>query len=87
MLAPMDSSLRLLFAVFAAGFLLAGCAPRQKKPLEICPGKESSEKALDILQSYSKQTVPIEAVGKCLASFYVEGKDKPKKENINNFYN
>ena len=70
-----------LFFLFVAVILtLAGCAPRMQKPLQICPGAESADELLYLLQVYAHDAEPVKAHGQCLAQFYTEG--KRHKENF-----
>jgi len=63
-------------------FILGGCAPPARKPLPICPGKESTAESLRLLRVYAEGAKSIKANGKCLAKIYSEGKAKPHKENF-----
>ncbi len=72
----------LYFCFAAAILILVGCAPEIRKPLEICPGKDSAAEALSALQSHWQNTVPLKASGQCLLEYYVEGKQKPQKEKF-----
>lgn len=72
-----------LYFCFAAGILiLVGCAPEVRKPLEICPGKDSVAEAVSALESHWQNMVPLKANGQCLLEYYVEGKQKPQKEKF-----
>jgi len=71
----------LLFSYFAAAVLIpAGCAPQQRKPTPVCPGKESVTEAMSVLMSRAQNMVPLKANGQCLLEYYVEG--KRHKENF-----
>ena len=61
--------------------ILTGCGPGMKKPLLICPGKNSVADALAALQSQSKNMVSLYARGKARMEYYDE-KGKKKKENL-----
>ena len=69
--------------IAAAILILAGCAPKIRKPTEICPGKESVAEALAALQSQSQNMMPLRAYGQCRLEYYVEGKKEPQSENFN----
>ena len=62
-------------------FVLVGCAPKMQKPLQICPGKNSTTEALTALQSQSQNMVSLYARGKCRLQYYDE-KKKKRKENL-----
>lgn len=59
--------------------IIAGCAPEIRKPLEVCPGKESIAEALAVLQSHSQNMVPLRARGQCLLQYYDADKKKHKE--------
>ena len=60
---------------------LAGCAQLVQEPIRICPGKDSAEQALSVLNSQAQQAVPFRAIGQCL--FEYREKDGSKhKQNI-----
>jgi hypothetical protein len=61
-------------------FILTGCAPKMKKPLLICPGKNSAAEALAALKSQSQNMVSLYARGKCRLQYYDKG--KKRKENL-----
>ena len=69
--------------IAAAILILVGCAPKIRKPTEICPGKESVAEAIAILQLQSQRMVPLRAHGQCRLEYYVEGKLEPQSENFN----
>ena len=71
----------LLLCYFSAVLFFTGCAPQIKRPMRICPGKDSVEKSLSLLQVYAEDTKPFKANGQCLAKFYADGKKKPQKEH------
>ena len=79
-----------LFFVFILVILFSsGCHhPEQLEPepepgqISDLQGKESSLESLKILRGYADDVWPFKANGKCVASFYVEGKNKPKRENF-----
>lgn len=62
-------------------FIFVGCAPRVRKPVRLCPGKESTAEALALLQQRAENIVPLKATGQCLFRYYDEDK-KLKKENF-----
>jgi hypothetical protein len=76
--------MRAKVIIFIAGAILipAGCAPQMRTPKEICPGKDSVAEALAALQSQVQKAVSLKASGQCRLEFYVEGKKKPQKENV-----
>jgi hypothetical protein len=75
-------SRKLIQYVTAVILLLAGCEAKIRKPTQICPGKNSVAEALAALRSQSKQVVPLKANGQCRLEYYVEGKKKPQRENL-----
>lgn len=60
---------------------LTGCGTGIKKPLLICPGKNSVTEALTTLQSQSENMVSLYARGKSRLQYYDE-KGKKRKENL-----
>jgi hypothetical protein len=61
--------------------VIAGCAQLVQEPIRICPGKDSAQQALSVLNSQSQQAVPFRAIGQCL--FEYREKDGGKhKQNI-----
>ncbi len=76
--------MRTKVGIFIVGaiLILAGCAPQMRTPKKICPGKESLAEALAALQSRAQKAVSLRASGQCRLEFYVEGKKKPQKENV-----
>jgi len=62
--------------------VLAGCGPQIMQPLQICPGTGSAEEAVSVLRAQSRKAVSLRANGRCVAQFYVEGSDKPRKESF-----
>jgi hypothetical protein len=75
-------SRKLVPYITAAILLLAGCEAKIRKPTQICPGKNSVAEALAALRSQSKHVVPLKANGQCRFEYYVEGKKKPQRENL-----
>lgn len=71
---------RLFFHFAATILILSGCAPKIRKPMQVCPGKESAAEAISILRARSQNTAPLRANGQCLLEYYVEG--KKHKENF-----
>ena len=69
-------------SIAAVMFILGGCAPPARKPVSICPGKESAAESLGLLRVYANDAKSIKANGKCLAKIYSEGKARPHKENF-----
>ena len=69
--------------ISAVILILAGCESGIRKPMEICPGKDSVADALAALRSQSQNVVPLRANGQCCLEYYVEGKKKPQRENFN----
>ena len=69
-----------LFFGFAAIIIISGCAPLERKPIPLYPGKESAAEALSILKSRSEGTVPIKANGRCHLLYYIE--EKRHKEHF-----
>ena len=56
---------KLIPYISAVILILAGCASEIRKPKEICPGKDSVDEALAVLQSHSQNVVPLRANGQC----------------------
>ena len=75
-------NLCLYFCFAAAILILVGCAPEVRKPLEICPGKDSVAEAVSALESHWQNMVPLKANGQCLLEYYIEGERKPHKEKF-----
>jgi hypothetical protein len=73
---------KVVIAIVGTMLILAGCAPEMRTVKEICPGKSSVDEALAALQAQAQNAVSLKASGQCRLEFYVEGKKKPKKENI-----
>ena len=67
-------------AILLPAVILAGCAPRMQKPMQVCPGAESAVDALSLLRLRLENTVPLKANGQCRLQYYAEG--KPHKENF-----
>ncbi len=60
--------------------ILTGCAAKMRKPLPICPGKESVAEALVALQLQSLNMTSLYAKGKSRLQYYDNG--KKRKENL-----
>ena len=75
-------SRKLVLYITAVILLLAGCEAKIRKLTQICPGKNSVAEALAALRSQSKHVVPLRANGQCRLEYYVEGKKKPQRENL-----
>jgi len=73
---------KFVISVILVMLVLAGCGPDIAEPLRICPGAESAAEAVSVLQSQSHKTVSLKANGRCVAQFYVEGSDKPRRESF-----
>ncbi len=73
---------KFVISVVAVMLVLAGCGPQIAEPLQICPGAGSAEEAVSILQAQSHKAVSLKANGRCVARFYVEGSDKPRRESF-----
>jgi hypothetical protein len=71
---------RVFVTIVTTLLALTGCGPT-KKPLLICPGKNSSAEALTTLKSQSKNMVSLYAKGKCRLQYY-DDKEKKRKENL-----
>ena len=76
--------MRAKVVIFIVGAILtlAGCAPEMRTPKKVCPGKDSVAEALAALQLQAQKAVSLKASGQCQLEFYVEGKKKPQKENV-----
>ena len=61
--------------------ILTGCAAKMRKPLPICPGKESVAEALVALQLQSLNMTSLYAKGKSRLQYY-DDKGKKHKENL-----
>ena len=73
---------KVIIFIVGAILILSGCAPQMRTPKEICPGKDSVAEALAALQSQAQKAVSLKASGQCRLEFYVEGKKKPQRENV-----
>ena len=73
---------RLVIPIVTAMLMLTGCESQIHVPTKICAGQESVDEALAALQAQSQNAVPLKAHGNSRLQFYVEGKKKPKKENL-----
>ena len=73
---------KVIILIVGAILILAGCAPQMRTPKKICPGKDSVAEVLAALQSQAQKAVSLRASGQCRLEFYVEGKKKPHKENV-----
>ena len=73
---------KVIILIVGVILILAGCAPQMRTPKKICPGKDSVAEALAALQSQAQKSVSLKASGQCRLEFYVEGKKKPQKENV-----
>ncbi len=73
---------KVVIFIVGAILILAGCASPTRTAKKICPGKDSVAEALAALQSQARKAVSLKASGQCRLEFYVEGKKKPQKENV-----
>ncbi len=73
---------KVIILIVGAMLALAGCASEMRTTKEICPGKRSVDEALVALQLQAQKAVSLKASGQCQLEFKVEGKKKPKKENV-----
>ena len=73
---------KITILIVGAMLALAGCASEMRTTKEICPGKRSVDEALAALQVQAQKAVSLKASGQCRLEFKVEGKKKPKKENV-----
>lgn len=73
---------KFVISVVAVMLVLAGCGPQIAEPLQICPGAGSAEEAVSILQAQSHKAVSLKANGRCVARFYAEGSERPRKESF-----
>jgi len=78
----MKISRKLIPYIPVVMLILAGCESRIRQPTKICPGKDSVADALAALKLQSQNVVPLRANGQCRFEYYVEGKDKPQRENL-----
>ncbi|MDD5327987.1 MAG: hypothetical protein PHY02_09285 [Phycisphaerae bacterium] len=79
-MAYQNTNLRL-FAAFAAAILIfTGCSARMKKPVRVCPGKESIADSLSVLHLQLENAVQFKAAGSCLLRYYAADK---KTEKVN----
>jgi hypothetical protein len=79
---PKFSSVLLFLLCSAIAVVLVGCQPEKPEPVRQCPGKGSTEQALDALQVSASQLRPFVAYGGGQVSFYEEKKSKPRNEKI-----
>ena len=70
---------KFVLSIITIILILAGCGPSIRKPLEVCPGKESVSEAMAALQSNTKNIVSLQAKGRCLLQYYDEDKNKHKE--------
>ena len=75
-------SRRLILFVAVVLSTVAGCTPKMREPLAVCPGKISTADALAALRSSSQNITPFRAGGQCHLKYYVEGKKKPQSESL-----
>ena len=75
-------STKFIILIVTAMIVLTGCTPQIQLPTKVCPGKPSVEEALTALQAQSQNTVPLRAHGNSILELYVEGKKRPKKEQV-----
>lgn len=73
---------KLALPIAVTVLILTGCGPEIGVPTRVCPGKNSTSQALSLLRLRSRKAVPLKANGACRLEYYVEGKTKPKKEDI-----
>jgi hypothetical protein len=78
----LKSSSVLLFLLYSSVVVFVGCAPEKPQPVRQCPGKDSTEQALDALQISASQLRPFVAYGSGKVSFYEENQSKPRNERI-----
>jgi len=71
---------KVVIPIVTVMFILAGCGPARRKPLEVCPGKDSVLQALHALRVRSEKAVELRASGTSQIVYYVEG--KRHKENM-----
>jgi hypothetical protein len=62
---------------------IVGCVPFIENPLPVCPGSDSVEHALEILQKPYINMVSFKATGQCRLTYYQEGENEPKHETLN----
>jgi len=68
---------RALISGLIVVFVLAGCGPPPlKKPVRVCPGKDSLTQSLDTLRWQAASAVSVYARGKCRLRYWVDGKDR-----------
>ncbi len=72
--------LRKFLMFIAVPFIFTGCAPKMRKPLLICPGKESVADVLVALQLQSQNMTSLYAKGKSRLQYYDNG--KKRKEDL-----
>ncbi len=75
-----DRYVARVFHLAAAILFFIGCAEQIKKPLRVCPGKETVPDALSTLRLHFQNAVPLKANGQCLLEYLAEG--KRRKENF-----
>ena len=71
---------KVVIPIVTAMFILAGCGPARRKPLQVCPGKDSAAEALSALRLHSQNVTPLRATGRCRLEYYTEERRKPHKE-------
>jgi len=70
-----------LVLVIATISVSAGCGPRPKEPLPICPGAVSIDQSLHSLRLHNRSATPLKANGQCRLVYHDE-KGKLQKENF-----
>lgn len=76
-----ENNTKLLLIAAVWMLIINGCAVQIRKPVRVCPGKESAAEALSLLRMQSGNVIPLKADGQCLLRYY-SGDGKPKKENF-----
>ncbi|MCK4291705.1 MAG: hypothetical protein KAY65_00805 [Planctomycetes bacterium] len=71
---------KVVIPIVTVMLILAGCGPARRKPLQVCPGKDSAAEALSALRLHSQNVTPLRATGRCRLEYYTEEKRKPHKE-------
>ncbi len=75
------SLLPLALLAAALAVLMGGCAAGPQR-LPVCPGKATTEEALQALATRAEAAVPLRANGRAMLTYHVPDKKKPERHNL-----
>lgn len=75
----MTMTKKLMTAAAILAICMAGCGPKMRKPLKLCPGKATAEDAIAALGSQTKNIMPLKASGQCVCVYDVNGRPHPSE--------